>query len=93
MWLPDFNLSPEQERIREAIAKLCARFDDEYWAKRDREGGFPADFHEAFARDGWLGIAPLRRLRRRRLGISEAAIMMQAIAESGAGFRAPRRCT
>ena len=87
MWLLlDFNLSPEQERIREAIAKLCARFDDEYWAKRDREGGFPADFHEAFARDGWLGIAMPEAYGGAGLGISEAAIMMQAIAESGAGF-------
>src|SRR6185436_10361264 len=67
------SLSPEQERIRDAIAKLCTRFDDDYWLKRDREGKFPADFHQAFARDAWLGI-------------SEAAVMMQAIAESGAGF-------
>ena len=87
MWLLlDFSLSPEQERIREAIAKLCTRFDDEYWAKRDREGGFPADFHEAFARDGWLGIAMPEAYGGAGLGISEAAIMTQAIAESGAGF-------
>ena len=82
----DFSLSPEQERIREAIAKLCARFDDDYWLKRDREGGFPADFHQAFARDGWLGIAMPEAYGGAGLGISEAAVMMQAIAESGAGF-------
>ncbi|HWM44586.1 MAG TPA: acyl-CoA dehydrogenase family protein, partial [Burkholderiales bacterium] len=82
----DFNLSPEQERIREAIAKLCARFDDDYWLKRDREGGFPADFHQAFARDGWLGIAMPEAYGGSGLGITEAAVMMQAIAESGAGF-------
>src|SRR5512145_3360522 len=82
----DFSLSPEQERIREAIAKLCERFPDEYWLKRDHEGGFPADFHQAFARDGWLGIAMPEAHGGAGLGISEAAIMMQAIAESGAGF-------
>jgi acyl-CoA dehydrogenase len=53
----DFALSDEQQRIGEAIAKLCTRFPDEYWLKRDREGGFPADFHQALARDGWLGVA------------------------------------
>ena len=82
----DFALSAEQQRIREAIDKLCARFPDEYWLKRDREGGFPADFHQALAKDGWLGIAMPEAAGGAGLGISEAAVMMQAIAESGAGF-------
>jgi acyl-CoA dehydrogenase len=82
----DFALTDEQQRIREAIAKLCTRFPDEYWLERDREGGFPADFHQAMARDGWLGIAMPGELGGAGLGICEAAVMMQAIAESGAGF-------
>src|SRR5712675_42772 len=82
----EFSPSPEQERIREAIAKLCDRFGDDYWLKRDREGSFPADFHQAFARDGWLGIAMPEEFGGSGLGITEAAVMMQAIAESGAGF-------
>ena len=82
----DFSPSPEQEEIRQAIAKLCARFDAEYWRKRDREGEFPADFHQALARDGWLGIAMPQAYGGAGLGITEAALMMQAVAESGAGF-------
>src|SRR5687767_4362781 len=82
----EFSFSPEQERIREAIAKLCARFGDDYWLSRDREGGFPAEFHQACARDGWLGIAMPEAYGGAGLGIAEAAVMMQAIAESGAGF-------
>ncbi len=82
----DFALSPEQERIREAIAKLCERFGDDYWLAHDRDGEFPADFHQACARDGWLGIAMPEAYGGAGLGISEAAVMMQAIAESGAGF-------
>jgi acyl-CoA dehydrogenase len=82
----DFRLTPEQERIREAIAKLCEGFPDDYWLERDRTGGFPADFHQAFARDGWLGIAMPEEFGGAGLGVAEAAIMTQAIAESGAGF-------
>jgi len=82
----EFSFSPEQERIREAIAKLCGRFGDDYWLKRDREGGFPEDFHQALARDGWLGVAMPEAHGGAGLGIAEAAVMMQAIAESGAGF-------
>jgi acyl-CoA dehydrogenase len=82
----DFSVTGEQQRIREAIAKLCTRFPDEYWLKRDAEGGFPADFHQAMAKDGWLGIAMPEEFGGSGLGIVEAAVMMQAIAESGAGF-------
>jgi acyl-CoA dehydrogenase len=81
-----FGLTPEQERIREAIGKLCERFGDDYWLARDRDGEFPQDFHQALARDGWLGIAMPEEYGGSGLGISAAAVMMQAIAESGAGF-------
>ena len=81
----DFALDTDQEAIREAIAKICARFDDDYWLTRDREGGFPLDFHAAFARDGWLGICMPEEFGGSALGVTEAAIMMQAISESGAG--------
>jgi len=82
----DFAFSPEQERIREAIAKLCERYGDDYWLAHDKSGEFPVDFHQACARDGWLGIAMPEAYGGAGLGISEAAVMMQAIAESGAGF-------
>ncbi len=41
----DFALTPEQEAIREAVGAVCTRFDDDYWLKKDKEGGFPHDFH------------------------------------------------
>jgi acyl-CoA dehydrogenase len=81
----DFALNADQEAIRDAIAKICAQFGDEYWLARDREGGFPHDFHRAFANDGWLGICMPEEFGGSALGITEAAIMMQAISESGAG--------
>jgi acyl-CoA dehydrogenase len=82
----DFELTADQQGLRDAMARLCARFDAEYWRKRDGEGEFPADFHQALARDGWLGIAMPQAYGGAGLGILEAALMMQTIAESGAGF-------
>jgi len=81
-------LTQDQLEIREAIFKLCAPFDDDYWLKRDREGGFPNELHQALANDGWLGIAIPEEYGGSGLGISEAAVMMQAIAESGGGASA-----
>ena len=82
----DFAYTDEQDAIREAIARICARFGDDYWLKKDKEGGFPTELHQALARDGWLGVAMPEEYGGAGLGITEAAVMMQAIAESGAGF-------
>ncbi|MBE7202149.1 MAG: acyl-CoA dehydrogenase family protein, partial [Parafilimonas terrae] len=82
----DFALSEQQDAIRAAILGLCAGFDDTYWTERDRQGGFPTEFHAALARDGWLGICIPEAYGGSGLGITEAAIMMGAIAESGAGM-------
>jgi len=82
----NFSYTEEQRAIRAAIEKICVRFDDAYWLKKDREGGFPADFHAAFARDGWLGIAMPQAYGGAGLGITEASLMMQTVAGSGAGF-------
>ncbi len=82
----DFALTPEQERIKEAVGKICKHFDDDYWLKKDREGGFPTDFHAAFAKDGWLGICIPQEYGGSGLGITEAALMLQTISESGAGM-------
>ena len=81
-----FEFTAEQLEIRDAIEKLCARFDDDYWLRKDREGGFPSDFHRAFADDGWLGICIPSQFGGSGLGLTEAAIMMQAVSESGAGL-------
>lgn len=82
----NFELTEEQEAIREAVAAICARFDDDYWLTRDREGGFPQDFYDALAREGWLGICTPEEHGGSGLGITEAALMMRTISESGAGM-------
>ncbi len=82
----DFELSSDQLALRDAVARVCARFPDDYWLERDQAGGFPHDFHAALAQDGWLGIAMPPEFGGAGLGMTEAALMMQTIAASGAGF-------
>jgi acyl-CoA dehydrogenase len=81
-----FGLSAEQQELREAVARLCTGFGDDYWLTKDDEGSFPHEFHRAMAEGGWLGIAMPEAYGGSGLGITEAAILMQAVAESGAGF-------
>jgi acyl-CoA dehydrogenase len=82
----DFSFSAEQQAIREAVERVCARFGDDYWLKKDKEGGFPDDFHRAFAEAGWLGVCMPQEYGGAGLGVTEAALLMQTIAESGAGM-------
>ena len=80
----DFEFSPDQQAIRDSILKICEDFDETYWLERDKTGEFPHDFHAAIAKGGWLGIAMPEEYGGSGLGITEGAIMMQAVAESGA---------
>ncbi len=84
----DFGITSAQREIVDAVNALCARFDDRYWLTRDSEGGFPEDFYRAIADAGWLGIAMPEEYGGAGLGITEAALMMQTIAETGGGMSA-----
>src|SRR5712692_2962067 len=82
----DFAPSSEQQAIRDAVARLCAGFGPEYWLEKDLTSSFPHEFYAALAEAGWLGIAMPAEYGGAGLGIVEAALMMQEVAASGAGF-------
>ena len=84
----DFSLTQDQQNIRDAVLKHCSRFPDEYWLDRDRDGTFPVEFHQSMAEAGWLGLAMPEVVGGAGLGLCEAALMMQAVAESGGGMTA-----
>lgn len=78
--------SDAQMTVREAVRQLCSQFPNTYWQEHDENEEDPTQFHAALAKDGWLGIALPEALGGSGLGISEAVMMLQAIAESGAGI-------
>ncbi|KAF6235333.1 hypothetical protein HO173_006529 [Letharia columbiana] len=80
------GFSQEQLDVREAVAKICSKFPDEYWAGHDESGVYPHELHAALAQDGWIGIALPEDLGGAGLGISEATMMLQTISQSGAGI-------
>jgi acyl-CoA dehydrogenase len=84
----DFALTDDQQNIRDAVLKHCSQFSDEYWLERDREGKFPEDFYASMVKAGWLGVAMPESVGGAGLGITEACVMMQAVAESGGGMTA-----
>lgn len=82
----NFDTTEDQQAIRSAVQEACSPFDDEYWLKKDREGGFPEDFYSAMAGAGWLGIAMPQEYGGAGLGIAEAALMMETVTATGAGL-------
>ena len=82
----DFDLTEDQLMIRKAVAELAAKFDDNYWAEKDRKHEFPHEFYDAFAGSGWLGITIPEEYGGSGFGISEASLLLEEVAASGAGM-------
>ena len=91
----DLNSSPtglemtqDREQIRSSIQTLCERFDDNYWLDKDNKHEFPHDFHAAMAEGGWLGITMPEKYGGAGLGVTEAALMVQTVANSAGAISA-----
>lgn len=82
----DFQISEEQQLIRDAVQKICAGFPDEYWAEKDESHEFPWDFYNAMATAGWIGIAIPEAYGGSGRGIAEASLVLEEVAASGAAM-------
>ncbi|EWT07796.1 acyl-CoA dehydrogenase [Intrasporangium chromatireducens Q5-1] len=82
----DFDLTDDQAEIRKAVRELAGRFDDQYWLEKDWAHEFPSEFYDEFAKGGWLGITTPEDYGGHGLGITEASIILEEIAASGAGM-------
>lgn len=80
------EFSDEQSLIRKEIKNLCSDFDDQYWREHDRQKEYPTEFVEALAEHGWLGTVIPEEYGGAGLDTMEAAIILEEIAASGAGF-------
>ncbi len=78
------DLNDDFTTIREGVLAACRKFDDDYWLSRDTDGQFPHAFHQTMAEGGWLGITMPEEYGGAGLGVSEAAVMMNAVATCGA---------
>lgn len=75
-----------QRSVRSAVASICTNYPDEYWLERDTQYKFPWELYKDLASNGWLGICMPQKYGGSELGISEAAVMLQTVSESGAGM-------
>lgn len=82
----DLSPDPLHEDIRSSVRTLMKQFPDEYWMEHDTSHEFPWEFYNAVAEGGWLGLTIPEEYGGGGLGVTEAAIVEQEIAASGAGM-------
>ncbi|ACA19554.1 acyl-CoA dehydrogenase domain protein [Methylobacterium sp. 4-46] len=69
--------------IREAVAKLCARFPGEYWRALDREMAYPTEFVAALTEAGYLSVLIPEEYGGAGLPLSAAAAVLEEIQRAG----------
>src|ERR1700683_4451588 len=69
--------------IREAVAKLCARFPGEYWRDLDRRMAYPSEFVGALTEAGYLSVLIPEEFGGSGLPLSAAAAVLEEIHRSG----------
>jgi acyl-CoA dehydrogenase len=74
----------EHADIRREVVRLCSHYPDEYWRARDVAHEFPWEFYQAVADGGWVGVAIPTEFGGGGAGITEASIVLEEIAASGA---------
>jgi acyl-CoA dehydrogenase len=68
------------------VRKTCAGFPDEYWADKDETHEFPWEFYNAMAEAGWIGVAIPEAYGGSGRGITEASLVLEEVAASGAAM-------
>lgn len=84
----DFELSEDQQAVREAVRGLVRKFGDDYWMHKDQAHEFPTEFYDAVAGGGWLGLTVPEEYGGHGLGITEASLLLEEVARSGGGMNA-----
>jgi acyl-CoA dehydrogenase len=69
--------------IRDAVARLCARFPGEYWRALDRDMTYPGEFVAALTQAGWLSLLIPEAYGGSGLPLSAAAAVLEEIQRAG----------
>ena len=82
----EFDTDVDTEAIRSAVRHVCAAYPDAYWRERDEAHEFPWDFYDSMAEGGWVGLAIPEKFGGGGCGITEASVVVEEVAASGAGM-------
>jgi alkylation response protein AidB-like acyl-CoA dehydrogenase len=81
----NFAANPAHDEIVRQAREIADRFSLNYWYTIDQAEAYPEAFVDAFAEAGWFGTAIPTEYGGKGFGVTEAALLLHAICESGAG--------
>ncbi len=81
----DFQLTPEHQRLQQAVREIVGRFDAGYWQELDRSQSFPEELWGQLAQHGYLGVAIPKKYGGLGFGMLEMSLIVEEIAAAGAG--------
>lgn len=79
----DFNLTSEQEMLRDAIATIAADFGHDYFAERTKAGEHSTELWQTLGRHGYVGLNTPEEYGGGGLGLSELCILCEEVAAAG----------
>lgn len=79
----NFEFTPEQEHIRQAVREICQDYDGAYWRDLDAKRVYPETFVNALTAGGWLAALIPEEYGGIGVGIVEASIILEEINRSG----------
>jgi len=82
----EFAPDEVHDDLRDGIRAVCRGFPDSYWREHDHAHEFPTEFYDALAEGGWIGVAIPEEYGGGGRGITEASIILEEIAASGAAM-------
>ena len=78
-----FQLTSEQEQIRQAVVEVCGDFPGEYWRELDSRDGYPEQFVKALTAGGWLAALIPEEYGGGGLTLLEASLILEQVNRSG----------
>ncbi len=71
------------QQLKNAVGELCRDFPDAYWRELDSKRAYPEDFVQALTRAGYMATLIPEEYGGAGLGVTEAALILEAIHRSG----------
>jgi acyl-CoA dehydrogenase len=72
-----------QHELKNAVSELCRTFPDAYWRELDSQRAYPEAFVQALTKAGYLATLIPEEYGGAGLGITEAAVILEAVHRSG----------
>lgn len=79
----NFDLTEEQDLIREKTHQICKKYTSAYWREQDRNRRYPDDFVNELTREGLLSILIPKEFGGSGLGLLDATLILEEINGNG----------